>query len=49
MRKVENLHFFGIGEKNYPDWSWMVDTLVKNTPFGFSLSGKKIESIILDT
>ena len=36
MHKVENWHFFGIGETNSPDWSWVVDTQLTYTPFGLA-------------
>ena len=32
--------FVGIGEKNSPDWIWMVATHVTDTPFGVRLSRK---------
>ena len=31
--RLENGMFFGIGEKNYPGWTWTVDTRVTDTPF----------------
>ena len=40
MRKVEKLAFFGIGEKNYLDWIWMVATQVTYITFWVSLLEK---------
>ena len=47
---LKNWHFFGMGETNFPDWSYMVYTQVTDIPVGSAYwENLKKESLILDT
>ena len=48
--RLKNWHFFGIGRRNSPGWSWMVATQVTDIPSGLFFRGnfKKLEPYIGD-